>query len=180
MFSLKVESKKLRFEKCNVNTSTKELLALGRINMKMWYLFEWLDNHQQLRHGTQAEIIKLYVEGELAAYTLLENYEARSDKQKIYQGELYQDLGVVHFVTVPKYRNNGYASLLADRMFVDIIQPLLARYSSIHAYITATGRAVPLMQRTAIDASNLVIQFYSDLTFEEKVVKQLQLIPKRP
>jgi GNAT superfamily N-acetyltransferase len=162
-----------RFEYCNATTCAQELLALGQINMKMWYLFQWLTEHEQLPHGTQAEMIKLYVNEELVAYSLLENYDARADKTKLYEGELYQDLGVVHFVTMPEHRKKGYASLVADVMYKDVIKPLLARYRDINVYVTATERAVPLMQRTAIDAANLVTQFYSDLTFKEKVVEQI-------
>jgi GNAT superfamily N-acetyltransferase len=160
-----------RFEYCNANTCAEELFALGQVNMKMWYLFKWLSKHDQLRHGTQAEMIKLYVNEELVAYSVLENYEARTDKTNLYDGALYQDLGVVHFVTMPEYRKKGYASLVAAVMYTDVIQPLLARYSNNHVYITATEKAVPLMQRTGIDTSNLVTQFYSDLSFKAKVVE---------
>lgn len=163
-----------RFEYCNANTCAQELLALGQINMKMWYIFQWLTEHDQLRYGTQAEMVKLYVNDELVAYSLLENYEFRSDKRTLYAGELYQDLGVVHFVTMPDHRNKGYATLLADVMYKDIIHPLLARHpSDIFVYITATARAVPLMQRTAIEPSHLVTQFYSELTFKDKVVDHI-------
>ncbi|WP_350432570.1 GNAT family N-acetyltransferase [Shewanella sp. H8] len=162
-----------RFEYCNANTCAEELLALGPVNMKMWYLFQWLTEHEQLRYGTQAEMVKLYINKELVAYGLLENYEARTDKTTLYEGDLYQDLGVVHFVTMPEHRKKGYASLVADVMYKDIIQPLLARHNDVRAYVTATERAVPLIQRTAIDAANLVTQFYSDATFLEKVVRQI-------
>ena len=160
-----------RFEYCNANTCAEELLALGQVNMKMWYLFKWLSEHDQLRHGTQAEMIKLYVNEELVAYSLLENYEARTDKTTLHEGELYQDLGVVQFVTMPEYRKKGYASLVADVMYKDVIQPLFARYSNTHVYVTATEKAVPLMQRTGIDNSKLVTQFYSDLSFKVKVAE---------
>lgn len=163
----------LRFESCNAKDCAKELLSLGQINMKMWYLFQWLTEHDELRHGTQAEMVKLYVDEELVAYSLLENYEACTDKSKLYKEQLYQDLGVIHFVTLPEFRKKGYASLVADVTYTELIKPLLARHSDVHAYITATERAVPLMQRTGIDASHLVTQFYSDLTFEQKVVKQI-------
>ena len=159
-----------RFEVCNAKSCAEELLALGQINMKMWYLFEWLKEHGELRHGTQAEVIKLYVDEQLVAYSLLENYEACSDKITMYKSKVYQDLGVVHFVTVPAYRKKGYASILADKMYMEVIKPLLARYSDVIAYVTATERAVPLMQRTGIKKTQLVTQFYSDLTFEQKVV----------
>jgi hypothetical protein len=162
-----------RFEYCNANTCAAELLALGQVNMKMWYLFQWLMEHGQLRHGTQAEMIKLYVNEGLVAYSLLENYEARTDKMKLYEAELYQDLGVVHFVTMPEHRKKGYASLVADVMFKDVIGPLLARHSHTNAYVTATEKAVPLMQRTGIKPTNLVTQFYSDLSFKEKVVERI-------
>jgi GNAT superfamily N-acetyltransferase len=160
-----------RFEYCNANTCADELLTLGQVNMKMWYLFQWLSEHDQLQHGTQAEMIKLYVNEELVAYSLLENYEARTDKTTLYDAELYQDLGVVHFVTMPEYRKKGYASLVAGVMYKDVIQPLLARYSHTHVYVTATEKAVPLMQRTGIATSNLVTQFYSNLSFKEKVAE---------
>jgi len=162
-----------RFEYCNANTCAAELLALGQVNMKMWYLFQWLTDHDQLQHGTQAEMIKLYINEELVAFSLLENYEARTDKTKLYDEKLYQDLGVVHFVTMPKYRKMGYASLVADVMYKDVIQPLLARHSSTNAYVTATEKAVSLMQSTGIDAANLVTQFYSDLSFKEKVAENI-------
>ena len=164
-----------RFEQCNAKVCADELLALGQINMKMWYLFDWLKQYGELRHGTQAEIIKLYVDDVLVAYSLLENYEACTNKVKLFNGEIYQDLGVLHFVTVPEHRKKGYASQLADIMFSDIIRPLLARYPDIKAYVTATERAVPLIQRAGINPSQLVTQFYSDLSFEEKVVKPLTL-----
>jgi len=162
-----------RFEYCNANTCAEELLALGQINLKMWYLCQSIAEHKQLRHGTQAEMIKLYINEELVAYSLLENYEACTDKTKLYEGALYQNVGVVHFVTMPKHRKKGYASLIADVMYKEVIKPLLARFSDVYVYVIATGQAVPLMQRTEIDFSNLVTQFYSDRTFIEKVVKQI-------
>jgi hypothetical protein len=162
-----------RFEYCNANTCVEELLALGQVNMKMWQLFQWLAEHGQLQHGTQAEMIKLYVKEELVAYSLLENYQVREDKSKCFEGKLYKELGVVHFVTMPEHRKKGYASLLAEAMYNEVIHPLLVRYSSaeVYVYVTATEKAVPLMQRTKIDACNLVTQFYSDLTFKQKVVE---------
>jgi len=163
----------LRFELDNAKNCTEELLALGQINMKMWYTFQWLNEHGELRHGTQAEIVKLYLDDQLVAYSLLENYEACSDKRKCFKGQVYQDLGVVHFVTLPEYRKRGYAGMLADKVYKEYIQPLLARHQGIFCYIVATERAVPLMQRTAISPQHLVTQFYSDITFEEKVVKQI-------
>lgn len=163
-----------RIERCNAKHCAQELLSLGPINMKMWYLFEWLTLHEELRHGTQAEMVKLYVNDKLVAYSLLENYEACTDKIKLWQGIFYQNLGVIHFVTLPEYRNKGYASVLASAIYEQIIAPLLARHCDVHAYITATERAVPLMQRTAIKPYQLVTQFYSDITFEEKVVKPLK------
>jgi hypothetical protein len=162
-----------RFEYCNAKDCAQELLALGQINMKMWYLFTWLTQHGQLQHGTQAEMIKLYVNEKLVAYSLLENYEAATDKKKWHEGVLYQDLGVIHFVTLPVHRKKGYASLVADLMYKDVIQPLLARYTNVYVYVTATEKAVPLMRRTGIEASNLVTQFYSDLSFKEKVVDRI-------
>ena len=162
-----------RFKYCNADTCAEELLALGQVNMKMWQLFQWLTEHNQLRHGTQAEMIKLYVNEELVANSLLENYEDRTDQTKRYAGECYQDLGVVHFVTMPEHRKKGYASLVADVMYKDVITPLLARHSDNKVYVTATEKALPLMQRTSIDASNLVTQFYSDLSFKKKVVDSI-------
>jgi hypothetical protein len=94
----------------------------------------------------------------------------------------YQELGVVHFVTVPSHRNKGYASLLADAMYQDIVKPLLAvfsdnnNHSDIQTYVVATGRAAPLMERTEISSLNLIKQFYSDASFEEKVVNYLNNI----
>lgn len=162
-----------RFEYCNATTCAEELLALGQVNMKMWYLFEWLTQHNQLRHGTQAEMIKLYVNEELVAYSLLENYEARTDKTTLYAGECYQDLGVVHFVTMPEHRKKGYASLVADVMYKDVIRPLLARHSQNKVYVTATAKALPLMLRTGINAANLVTQFYSNSSFKDKVAEHI-------
>ncbi len=163
-----------RFEHCNAKTCAEELLALGQDNTKMWYLFKWLTEHDELPHGTQAEMIKLYVDNELVGYSLFENYTARADKITDYQGTIYQDLGVVHFVTINEHRNKGYATLLADVMYLDIIKPLLTRYTDIHAYVTATGRAAPLMERTNISPINLIKQFYSNVTFEDKVVNYLR------
>ena len=162
-------------ESCNANTCAEELLALGQISMKMWYLFQYLTEHGELRYGTQAEVIKLYINDNLVAYALFENYEYRTDKTKSYDDKLFQDLGVIHFVTIPTQRKKGYASLLANKMYQQIIKPLLARFSdaNINVYVTATGQAVPLMQRTEIDRCNLITQFYSDLTFKEKVFNQI-------
>jgi len=159
-----------RFEYCNAKDCAQELLALGQVNMKMWYLFDWLSKHDELRHGTQAEMIKLYVNEKLVAYSLFENYEACIDKKINFKGQVYQDLGVVHFVTMPDYRGQGYASLLAEKIYHLVIKPVLARHADVKAYIVATERAVPLMQRTAIAPEQLVTQFYSELTFEDKVV----------
>jgi len=163
----------LRFESCNAKTCAQELLDLGQINMKMWYLFQWLVKHGELKNGTQAEIVKLYVDEQLVAYSLLENYEGCSDKRSTFQDQVYADLGVVHFVTLPEHRKKGYASLLADVIYKSFIEPLLSRHKDVFSYIVATERAVPLIQRTAIASHNLVTQFYSDLSFEEKVVKQI-------
>jgi len=168
----------LKFEHCKVKNCVDELLALGNNNMKMWNIFQWLAQHDELQNGTQAEIIKLYVDDELVAYSLLENYEVRTDKTVPYQDEhhkrvTYQDLGVVHFVTLDQHRKKGYATLLADAMFKDIIAPLLVRHTNVHAYVTATGRAAPLMERTDICPTQLIKQFYSDLSFQVKVVDYL-------
>jgi hypothetical protein len=163
----------LKFERCNVKTCVNELLALGNNNARMWNLFNWLANNDTLQHGSLAEIIKLYVDDELVGYSLLESYQARTDKCVQHQGITYQDLGVVHFRTLDLHRNKGYATLLADAMYHDIIEPLLARHTDVHAYITATGRAAPLMERTSIPAINLIKQFYSDVSFEEKVINYL-------
>lgn len=162
-----------RFEYCNAKTCSEELLALGQVNMKMWYIFKWLSEHDELNHGTQAEMVKLYVDDQLVAYSLLENYEKRKDKSRLYEGALYQELGIVHFVTLPEHRQKGYATRLANEMHENIIKPLLTHYSDVHAYIVATARAVPLMQRTNISATNLVTQFYSKFTFKDKVVDQV-------
>ena len=170
----------LRFERCNAKACINELLALGNINMKMWNIFQWLSQHDELQKGTQAEIIKLYVADELVGYSLFENYQARADKIVNHQGITYQELGVVHFVTVPSHRNKGYASLLADAMYQDIVKPLLAAFSDnnnhidIQTYVIASGRAAPLMERTDISSSNLIKQFYSEASFETKVVNYLK------
>ena len=164
----------LRFEHCNVKTCTNELLALGQADMKMWYIFEWLDKHEELQNGTQAEIIKLYVNDELVGYSLFENFEARADKVTVHQGVNYKELGIIHFVTVIEHRNKGYATLLANALFKNIIEPMLARYNDFHVYVIATGRAVPLMERTDIPSKYLIKQFYSDLSFKEKVVNYLR------
>ncbi len=167
----------LRFEHCNVKNCVDELLALGNNNMKMWNTFQWLAQHDELQNGSQAEIIKLYVDEVLVGYTLLENYEARTDKTVRHQSVTYQDLGVVHFVTLDEHRKKGYATLLADAMFKDVIAPLLARHTSthsnVHAFVTATGRAAPLMERTDICPTHLIKQFYSDVSFQMKVVDYL-------
>lgn len=160
----------LRFERCNVKDCVHELLALGNRNPRMWNLFNWLAEHDELQYGTQAEIIKLYVSDELAGYSLLESYQARTDKTVQHQGVIYQDLGVVHFRTLDDYRNKGYATLLAQAMYQDIIAPMLADHTDVHAFVAATGRAAPLMARTDIPAINLVKEFYSDTSFEVKVV----------
>ena len=171
----------LRFEHSNVKNCVDELLALGNNNMKMWNIFQWLAQHDELQNGTQAEIIKLYVDEVLVGYSLLENYEARTDKAVHYQRVTYQDLGVVHFITLDEHRNKGYATLLADAMFKDVIEPLLTRHTNrhkdvqadVHAYVTATGRAAPLMARTEIHSRHLIKQFYSDASFKVKVVDYL-------
>ena len=58
-----------------------------------------------------------------------------------------------------------------------LIKPLLARHinakANANVYITATKKAAALMQRTGIDASNLVTQFYSDLSFGHKVFENI-------
>jgi GNAT superfamily N-acetyltransferase len=169
----------LRIEVCNAKSCINELLALGQLNMKMWYLFQHLKEYGELNHGTQAEMVKLYVDEQLVAYSLLENYEACCDKKRTFKDLIYQDLGIIHFVTVPEYRNRGYASLLAEKMYEELIKPLLARYTDVIAYVTATERAVPLMQRTKIKPYHLVTQFYSDLTFEEKVVNYINDMHKK-
>ncbi|CCK74721.1 conserved hypothetical protein [Oleispira antarctica RB-8] len=165
----------LRFERCNVKACVDELLALGNNNARMWNLFNWLAEHDELQHGTQAEIIKLYVEDELAGYSLLESYQARTDKIVLHEGITYQELGVVHFRTLKPHRNKGYATLLAAAMYDDIVEPMLAQYRNVHAYVIATGRAAPLMARTDISPLHLIQQFYSEASFEEKVVNYLKV-----
>lgn len=164
----------LRFEHCKVNACVNELLALGNHNDKMWNIFSWLASHDELQYGTQAEIIKLYVDNTLIGYSLFENYEARNDKIIQHKEKVYRELGVVHFITLNAHRNKGYASLLADSLFTNIIAPMLARHQDVYAYVVATGRAAPLMERTKIPANNLIKQFYSDASFEEKVVNYLK------
>lgn len=160
----------LRLEQSNVKDCVKELLRLGNNNMKMWNIFQWLSKHKELEHGTQAEVIKLYCHDELVGYSLIENFEARADKSIRHKGTTYQDLGVVHFVTLNQHQNKGYATLLADAMYSDIIQPMLMRNTDVHAFVTATGRAVPLMERTDIPPCHLVKQFYSEQSFKTKVI----------
>jgi hypothetical protein len=58
-------------------------------------------------------------------------------------------------------------------MFKDVIGPLLARHSHTNVYVTATEKAVPLMLRTGIEPVNSETQFYSDLSFKEKVVESI-------
>jgi GNAT superfamily N-acetyltransferase len=164
----------LKFERCSVKSCVDELIALGKKNERMWNLFNWLANNDELQHGTQAEIIKLYVEGDLAGYSLLESYQDRTDKITLHEGITYQDLGIVHFRTLDKYRNQGYATQLANAMYNDIVKPLLAAHSDVHAYVAATGRAAPLMARTEIPASNLIQEFYSEVSFGVKVAGYLQ------
>lgn len=163
----------LRLEQGNVKGSVQELLSLGNNNMKMWNIFQWLSKHKELQHGSQAEIIKLYNHDELVGYSLIENYEARTDKSIRYKGIIYQDLGVVHFITLDQHRNKGYATLLANAMYCNIIQPLLTRHTHVHAFITATGRAAPLMTRTGISPYHLIKQFYSIQSFKTKVIDYL-------
>jgi hypothetical protein len=166
----------LRFEHCDVKACVHELLALGNNNSRMWNLFNWLAKHDELQYGTQAEIIKLYVGDELAGYSLIENYQARTDTIVQHQGITYQDLGVIHFRTFEPHRNKGYATQLANKMYSDIVAPMLLRHSDVHAFVTATGRAAPLMARTDISALNLIQQFYSDASFEEKVASYFRAL----
>ena len=158
-----------RFEHCNAKTCTEELLSLGNHNMKMHYLFEWLSTHDELRYGTQAEMIKLYIDNELVGYSLFESFEARTDKTTQHQGITYQDLGVIHFVTFPQHRKKGIATQLADELVRKIIMPLLARHQDVHAFVIATGRAAPIMARTKIPECHLLQDFYSEASFQEKV-----------
>lgn len=160
-----------RFERCNVKECVHELIALGNNNARMWNLFQWLAQHEELQHGTHAEIIKLYVDEALVGYSLLENYQARTDKIVHHQGVRYQELGVIHFRTLTDHRNKGYATLLANAMYEEIIKPLLAdnRAANTHVYVIATGRAAPLMARTEIPPFNLIQQFYSEASFKVKV-----------
>jgi hypothetical protein len=163
----------LKFEHCNAKACVQELLALGNNNMKMWNIFQWLSENDELQHGTQAEIIKLYNHDELVGYSLIENFEARSDKSTRHEGVTYQDLGVVHFITLEKYRGKGYATMLASAMYSNIIKPMLGRHTNVHSFVTATGRAAPLMARTDIHPRHLVKQFYSDISFQVKVIDYL-------
>jgi hypothetical protein len=172
-----------RFKFCNVKACIPELLALGNHNMKMWNIFQWLSQNDDLQYGTQAEILKLYVNDELVAYSLFENYLERTDKVTYYRGGTYseanyQELGVVHFVTFKQHRKKGYATSLADVMYSDILNPLLVRFCQHHCdiqpYITATGRAAPLMERTSLSPIYLIKEFHSVATFEKKVVDYLK------
>jgi hypothetical protein len=163
----------LRLEQSNVKDCVQELLRLGNNNMKMWNIFQWLSKHRELQNGTQAEIIKLYSQDELVGYSLIENFEARTDKSAQHGSVTYKDLGVVHFITLKQHQNKGYATLLANAMYSDIIQPMLARHTHVHAFVTATGRAVPLMERTDIPPCHLVKQFYSEQSFKTKVIDYL-------
>lgn len=167
----------LRIESCNAKTCVEELVALGNNNMKMWNLFQWLLDHDDLQHGTQAEVVKLYVNDELAAYSLLENFQQRTDKNVIHKGKSYQELGIIHFITLAQHQNKGYATLLADILYKDILKPILDEHLKKNkfdrAYFIATGRAVALMERTQLPTLNLIKQFYSDASFEEKVVQYL-------
>ena len=83
-------------------------------------------------------------------------------------------MGIIHFVTVNAHRNKGYATLLANTLYQDMIEPMLNRYNDFYAYVTATGRAVPLMERTGIPSVHLIKQFYSEVSFKEKVVDYLK------
>jgi hypothetical protein len=63
--------------------------------------------------------------------------------------------------------------MLANKMYNDIIAPMLERNRHVHGYVTATGRAAPLMTRTDISPFNLVKEFYSDASFAVKVANYL-------
>lgn len=64
--------------------------------------------------------------------------------------------------------------LLVNAMYNDVIQPFLARYPNVYAFVTATARAVPLMERTEIPSIYLMKQFYSEASFQLKVVDYLK------
>lgn len=162
----------IRFEKCMATDCIEEMIAFKNENYKMETMFNAIHENGKLNHGTVAELVKLYVDETLVGYSLFENYEKREGKSLTHNDIQYNDLGVVHFVTSSEYRGKGYASKLADEMFKRIVNPLLNKYGD-NSYVVATGRAVPLMQRTKLDSNKLVTQFYSEVTFEEKVVNYL-------
>jgi GNAT superfamily N-acetyltransferase len=162
----------IRFEHCMAADCIEEMIAFKNENYKMETMFNAIHENGKLKHGTVAELVKLYVDETLVGYSLFENYEKREGKSFSHNDIQYNDLGVVHFVTSSEYRGRGYASKIAEEMFKRIINPILNKYGD-NSYVVATGRAVPLMQRTNLDSDKLVTQFYSEVTFEEKVVNYL-------
>lgn len=136
---------------------------------RMGTMYTWLMKHGSLEHGTVLEAIKLYCDNELVAYAVFESYEHRSDKVITVDGESYRDLGMVHFRTKPECRGRGYATMLADALYTDVISPLLAQHEK-NSFVMATGDAIQLMKRSGMDMNRLSTSFYSDVSFKEKVL----------
>ncbi len=162
----------LTFVRGTANESAHELLSFTKRNNIIHNLFEWLTSHDELQHGATAEVIKLYNDNVLVGLAWIENFEARTDKFTKFNNTIYQDLGLVHYAVDLEHRNKGYGSLLADQMHEKIVKPLLSRYND-YAFILATGRAYKLISRTGVNMARVVPDFYSEKTFERKVVNLL-------
>jgi hypothetical protein len=170
-FTRKGSDNKFRFEHSMINTCADELLKFAKENNFKYFLYEFLLENGELQHGMKVEIIKLYCNDDLVGYASIESNEFRKDKVTIYNQTVYQDLGLIHFATALNHRNKGYASLLANIFYKDVVTPLFSRHDK-NSFIIATGRAIALIERTGIDMDRVVLDFYSPITFENKVINK--------
>jgi hypothetical protein len=168
-FTRKNSNDNLRLEHCMANTCAEELFIFSKENNINYAVYEWLITHESLEYGTKVELIKLYSNNELVGYASIENFESRNDKTNYHQGIAYQELGLIHFVTSLNHRNKGFATLLSNAFYSDIIKPLLERHDN-NSFIISTGRATPLIERTGINMDRVLLEFYSDASFIRKVV----------
>jgi hypothetical protein len=173
-------SANMHIVRCNAKERKQELFEFAAKNGEMSFMFEWLFTHDELQYGTQAEMVLLYVDNELVSYGLLEDWQFRTDKTNVDNGQVYRNLGLIHFVTKHEDRRKGYGTILAKRLYTDIIEERLEAHKgddNINFYMTAGGAAA-LMKKSGIRPYALIPQMYSDVSFPIKVVKYLKSLDK--
>tara|TARA_Y100001973_G_C5182398_1_gene325672 strand:- start:274 stop:837 length:564 start_codon:yes stop_codon:yes gene_type:complete len=155
----------------NTQDVAAELSKLTSDNGLVWYPLEYLINHGEYSNGTVGEVVMLYRNNKLVAYSFIESYEHRDDKVFYHNDQGYKHLGHVHFLTDSSVRGLGVASYVARELKNRILDPLLSRNPD-NSFILATGGAISPVLKAGFPANRLTTDYFQQSSFAEKVIEQ--------